>query len=138
MNLVKVKNEQEYIELIKFLFKKEYFCCIEDWDRFFNLQIFNRRRNETYMAYKKRIAILDKKSEEEIVESCVGKNKHGLPNKDKFPCIILYSLHSHKDEYGKMAMQIFNIFPEKTAKTIDKLLGIKKKNKNKYLLRKSK
>ena len=123
MQLVQIKNQREYLELIKFLYEKKKFGCVEDWDYFFSLDIFTRKENEKFQAYLTRLDKLESKSSEQVVKEFNNLNAAGIPKDNLFPCLILFDMHSEHDALGRVELQVFQMFPEKHARTLRDLMS---------------
>jgi len=85
MDLIRIKNKQEYIKLIKFLYNRKNFGCVEDWDYFFELDIFSSYKDEEYKEYLKRLEGLEGKTNDQIVKEFNNLKASGIPEENMFP-----------------------------------------------------
>ena len=123
MDLIRIKNKQEYIKLIKFLYNRKNFGCVEDWDYFFELDIFSSYKDEEYKEYLKRLEGLEGKTNDQIVKEFNNLKASGIPEENMFPCIAIFDFHHNADRNGKIEVKIFEMFPENKSRTVDQFIG---------------
>jgi len=126
MDLIRIKNKQEYIKLIKFLYncgKFGCFGCVEEWDYFFELDIFSASKDEEFKDYLKRLEELEGKTNEQIVKEFNNLKASGIPEENMFPCIAIFGFHRNADRNRKIQLSIFEMFPENKSRTVDQFIG---------------